>query len=104
MNGVIDGYIKFMEYSGNQRTVENGELVMGNYSKQFTNYFSLPSSSLHALAEKDLNRVRDLSDKFERPEVRIAVRLIVINGLLNAPPDRSNGFQRRNIQSARIVY
>ncbi len=104
LNGVIDGYIKFMEYSNDQRTVENGELVMGNHSKQFTNYFSLPSKSLYALAEKDFNRVRDLADKFERPEVRIAVRLMIVRGLLNSNQSSDLLIQANPSSTARILY
>lgn len=91
LNGVIDGYIKFMEYSGNQRMVENGELVINSNSRQFTNYLSLTSDASRSLAEKDFNRLKDLSDKFERPEVRIAIRLMIARGLLNS---NQNNFQR----------
>lgn len=92
LNGVIDGYIKFMEYSANQRSVENGELVINNNSGQFTNYISLSPSALQTLAEKDFNRLRDVSDKFERPEVRIATRLIFARALLNPNQKKSITF------------
>ncbi|MGI8544972.1 MAG: hypothetical protein ACR2MD_16045 [Aridibacter sp.] len=84
LNGVIDGYIKYMEYSDNQRMVENGELVINSNSRQFTNYLSLTPGASRSLAEKDFNRLKDLSDKFERPEVRIAIRLMIARALLNS--------------------
>jgi hypothetical protein len=82
LNGVINGYIKFMEYSGNGRVVENNELVMGSYSRQFTNYLRFSPASLKNLADADFQRVKDLSDKFERPEVRIESRLLIAKTLL----------------------
>jgi hypothetical protein len=89
LNGVIDGYLKFMEYSDNKRVVENGELVMNNSSRQFTNYFNLSSTALQSLAGADFNRVRDLSDKFERPEIRVATRLIIARSLLKTGPQNN---------------
>lgn len=89
LNGVINGYIKFMEYSGNGRVVENNELIMGSYSRQFTNYLKLSPTSLKNLAGADFQRVKDLSDKFERAEVRIESRLLIARTLLGAtkPPE-----------------
>jgi hypothetical protein len=92
LNGVINGYIKFMEYSDNKRVVENGELVMNNYSRQFTSYFNLSPTSLKSLVNQDFNRVKDLSDKFERQEVRVATRIIIAKSLL-----RANGGNSVNI-------
>ncbi len=98
LNGVIDGYIKYMEYSNNQRVVENGELVMNNYSRQFTNYFNLSSNSLKNLAANDFNRIKDLSDKFERPEVRIATRLIIAKSLLRSNQGNSITFSSGSVR------
>lgn len=89
LNGVINGYTKFMEFSGNGRVVENNELVMSSYSRQFTNYLRFSPESMKSLAEADFRRLKDLSDKFERPEVRIETRLLIAKALLTATLPRN---------------
>lgn len=84
LNDVINGYIKYMEFSGNGRVIENNELLMNSRNRQFTNYLRISSIAMKSLAESDYNRLKDLTDKFERPEIRIELRLLLAKGLLSA--------------------
>ncbi|REJ79186.1 MAG: hypothetical protein DWQ47_00120 [Acidobacteria bacterium] len=84
LNGVIDGYVRFAEYSGNGRSVENGEMLMNRYARQFTGYFNFPETVVLGLAAEDVERLADLSDRFDRPEVRAHTRLSLIESLLKA--------------------
>ncbi len=90
LNGVINGYIKFMEFSGNGRIVENDELLMNRRSRQFTNYLNFSPGALKSLAESDYTRLKALTDKFERPEIRIDTRLLIAKGLLNIASPRES--------------
>ena len=83
LNEVIDGYVKFGEFNGNGRIIENGELLLTRYSRQFTSYISLPGKTLEKLAETDFARVKNLADKFNRPEIRVEIRLQIAGALLN---------------------
>lgn len=91
LNEVINGYIKFMEYSGNGRVVENSELLMNRRSRQFTNYLNFSPNSLRSLADEDYVRLKELTDKFERPEVRIEARLLIAKGLISLSSNGKNG-------------
>jgi hypothetical protein len=82
LNGVINGYIRYMEFNGSGRIVENNELIMNNRSRQFTNYFRFTPPALKSLAAADYARLRNLSDKFERAEIRIETRLLIAEALL----------------------
>lgn len=82
LNGVIDGYVRFAEFSSNGRSVENGELIMNRNSRQFLSYFNLPDNVISALADHDAERLADLADQFDRPEIRIEMKLVLAEALL----------------------
>jgi hypothetical protein len=100
LNSVINGYIKFMEFSGNSRVVENDELIMNSRSRQFTSYIRFSPQALKVLAESDYNRLKDLSDKFERPEIRVETRLLIAKALLNATVPKD---QKRNLVKGNLI-
>ena len=56
LNDVIESYIKFSEYSSNRSVVDNGELLVNRYSRQFTNYFIFSPNAYKELAEADFER------------------------------------------------
>ena len=83
LNDVIEGFIKVGEFSGNGRMVENGEMVMSGASRQFTSFLTIGGNGLQELAEADLKRLKNLGDKFARPEFRVETRLTIAQSLLN---------------------
>ncbi len=99
LNGVINGYIKFMEFSGNRRILENGELIMNSRSQQFTRYLNLYPQTLRNLAENDYSRLKDLTDKFERPEIRVETRLLIAKALLNATVTQEEKKNKEKIET-----
>ena len=84
LNSVVNGYIKYMEFTGSRSIVENNELIINNRTRQFTNYLKLMPKSLKKLAESDYGRLKGLTDSFERMEIRIETRLLIAKSLLNA--------------------
>ena len=84
LNSIIESYVRYMEFSGNRRAVDANELMMNNYGSQFINYLKFSPNSLKSLAASDFARTKDLADKFNRPEVRIKVRLLMANAILRA--------------------
>lgn len=84
LNSVIEGYVRFAEYSGNGRTVAKGELLMNQYARQFTRYFEFPKNVVIGLASANSGRLVDLADRFDRPEVRAETRLMIAESLLKA--------------------
>ncbi len=96
LNGVINAYVSYMEFTGNGRIVENDELVMNSRNRQFTNYFKFSTETLKKLAESDYARLRSLSDKFERPEIRIEARLLIAEALLKVGNQKTSD---RNVKT-----
>lgn len=84
LNGVIESYATYNEFIDNGNVVEDGEILIQNYGKQFTNFFSFSPATIKKLAETDAQRLRNLPDKFNRTELRIEARLNLANSLLRA--------------------
>ncbi len=84
LNGVIDGYVRFAEYSGNGRGVENGELVLNRSARQFTRFYEFQPDIIKSLAASDSRRLTDISNRFDRPEVRAETKLLLIASMLKA--------------------
>ncbi len=83
LNDIIESFVKVGEFSGNSRMVENGEMIMSGASRQFTSYLAINGNNLQDLASADLKRLKNLGDKFSRPEFRIETRLTIAQMLLN---------------------
>ena len=49
-------------------------------------FSSLSSSDIRTLAQVDFNRTREMFDKFQRPEIRIAAYLLMSGSILEPPP------------------
>ncbi|MEZ5424924.1 MAG: hypothetical protein R2747_01545 [Pyrinomonadaceae bacterium] len=90
LNDVIESYIRFSEFSGNRRIIEDGELIVSSYGRQFTRYFSFSSQTYKSLAEADFDRLKSLGDRFSRPELRIETRLQIAGSLLAASKQTLN--------------
>lgn len=84
LNGVIESYATYNEYLSNGNTVEDGEILIQNYGKQFTNFFIFSPATIKKLAETDAQRLKNLPDKFNRAELRIDARLNLASSLLRA--------------------
>lgn len=97
LNEVIEAYIIYNRYHGSGRVVENDEMIFNGRTRQFTNHFKVSSSAIRDLAAADYERLKNLSDKFGRPEMRVAMRLVIAEGLLRAgtlkiaPADKQAG-------------
>jgi hypothetical protein len=94
LNDVIEGFVKVNEFSGNSRMVENGEMIMSRASQQFTGFLFISGSNLQHLAEADLARLKNLGDKFARPEFRVEIRLLIAQTLLNPAAVQQNQNRR----------
>lgn len=90
LNGVIESYIKYSQYQSNRTITENGELLLNNSTRQFTNYLAFSPNIYKALAENDFNRTKNLADKFNRLELRVDARLKIAGGLLRASQQMQN--------------
>lgn len=78
----INAGVKLTEFHTAGSSSEN-ELLFGSISRQYL--FSVPNGAdlIKKLAHADIERTVSLTDKFQRPEIRIFVRLRVLEALLD---------------------
>lgn len=81
LNGVINAYINYNIYTGNERVFKNGELVIKSNIGNSLPFFNISIFSLKKLAEADFKRTENIADKFDRPELRIESRLRIAKAL-----------------------
>lgn len=87
LNDTISAFVKvgeFMDVSGSM--VQNGEVQLGMFggrlSKNLMGTLNNYEKILFNLAEKDFDRTRDLANKFERPEVQIMAKMLILRSIL----------------------
>ncbi|MGI8544974.1 MAG: hypothetical protein ACR2MD_16055 [Aridibacter sp.] len=87
LNDTISAFVKvgeFIDVSGSM--VQNGEVQLGMFggrlSKDLMGTLNNYEKILFNLAEKDFDRTRDLANKFERPEVQIMAKMLILRSIL----------------------
>ncbi len=83
MNEYISSGIKMDEFFGGG-SVEAEELLFNTMNKQVLMYIPNSSDLMKNLARADFERAVGLADKFERPEIRLFIRLRIAQSLLDA--------------------
>lgn len=79
---VLDGFIN------TQGAFIDDELLLRSDGGVVNSVFFKCAAELVSLARTDLDRARDLADKFERPEAALAARMLLAQGIL-LPPHRA---------------
>lgn len=97
LNGVVDAYVRYMEFSTNWRVVEDGEMRMTGYSRQFTGYARVSDRTARMLVAEDLERFSRLPNLFDRPELATELRLILAASLLKKAASSSSGRRARQV-------
>ncbi len=83
MNEYISSGIRIDEFYGGG-SVEAEELLFNTMNKQVLMYVPNSSELIKNLARADFERTVGLADKFERPEIRLFIRLRIAQSLLDA--------------------
>ena len=95
LNGIVSSFVDFNRYAGNQRIIDNDEIVINNNVAKSLSYFSLSNDSIKRLAEADFDRLKNVFEKLNRPELRIETRLRIAKALVNS--DDTSSFIRMEI-------
>jgi hypothetical protein len=92
LNSALEDYIKVRIFSGTDLDfIENGEINMfaakqdGEFSKTVFQNLADNEQTIRNLADVDFLRAKNLADKFNRPELKIEMKLLIINNLLEQP-------------------
>jgi hypothetical protein len=87
LNDTISAFVKvgeFIDVSGSM--IQNGEVQLGMFggrlAKDFMKTLNNSDKVLLNLAQVDFNRAADLANKFERPEVQIMAKMLILRSIL----------------------
>jgi hypothetical protein len=88
-NDVIDAAVKIAEFMDtNEEILVEGELQLGGFGasgsmiKGLTNTLAGFDTTLQLLSKADFQKTRDLTNRFNRPEVRIFAKMLVLRAVL----------------------
>jgi truncated hemoglobin YjbI len=104
LNDVLDAFIKvirFIEMENNE-ILENGELKMyesgpsGGFANSMLQTLQAKEETLNNLAKSDFSRTKDLANKFNRPEIQIELKLLIIKSVLGKTSEESNRYGMYN--------
>lgn len=96
-NEYINSGVKMDEFNNTGETKAN-ELLFGSMNKQFQFYIPNSFELLKNLGHADLERAVGLADRFERPEIRLFVRLRIAQALLDAEASKNEAIISRQIE------
>lgn len=88
LNDTIGAFIKVAEFiDASGEIMEEGEVQVSGFSgggitRELTGAMMMSSPTLKNLAEADFNRTRALTNKFDRTEVRILTKMLVLRAVL----------------------
>ena len=97
LDELIPSAIALAEFVGEDEMVENDELHMGMLSLMLGGERLLPAELMATpkiLARADFARLRNLAERFQRPEARTLARLIVVMSVLEERRRPGNGCSR----------
>ncbi len=98
LNDIISAFVKVGEFNpGINSSVEDGELLMTN-NQYGSRFFSVPNETLKKLAETDFNRLKMLTDKFERTEMRAETKFIIVRSIIGKKPNVATISNEKNPQ------
>lgn len=96
LNDTVSAFIKVAEFiDTNNEIMEDGEVQVsgfggGGITRELLSGLSVSNETLKNLAEADFTRTRNLTNKFDRTEVRILAKMLVIRALLGDANKKSS--------------
>ncbi len=88
LNETVSAFVKvaaFMDVSG--EIIENGEVQVGTFGggmiKQVSGNLGQTNESLKLLADADFARTKNLTNRFERTELRVLARLLILRAVFS---------------------
>lgn len=88
LNDTISAFIKVAEFiDANGEIMEDGEVQVsgfggGGIARELSGAMMMSGSTLKNLAEADFTRTRNLTNRFDRTEVRILAKMLVLRAML----------------------
>jgi hypothetical protein len=88
LNDVISGTVKVAEFIDTAgEIVDDGEVQVGAFGgsmvRELTGNLGMVNGTLRSLAKADIVKTKALTNSFDRPEVRVLAKMLVLRALMN---------------------
>ncbi|MGH9819293.1 MAG: hypothetical protein ACRD43_03915, partial [Pyrinomonadaceae bacterium] len=99
-NDTLAAFVKIGEFiDANEEMIQDGEVQVGAFGgsmiRGMTSELGMADSTIRILAKADFDKTKDLTNRFDRPEIRILAKMMVLRAVLGDkdPPkiDSSDG-------------
>ena len=89
VNGLIDAFVRVAEFIDvGEQMIVDGEFQLGGFGggmiRQISQMSRMADGTLGALAEADPQKLRTAASRFDRPEVRVLAKILVLRQLTKA--------------------
>jgi hypothetical protein len=106
-NDTIAAFIKVGEFIDfNEEMISDGELQVGAFGgsmvRGLTSELGVADASVQLLAKADFGKTRDLTNRFERPEVRILAKMMVLRAVLG--PKQKDAADKQPKPDDDVIY
>ncbi len=82
-NEIINAAALLAKYDKRNTSFQNGEMVLARGLPRIGNNVFRYGKELNLLAKSDIDRLRNMADRFDRPDVRVLLRLYVVQAFFN---------------------
>jgi hypothetical protein len=98
LNDILDSFIKVSHFieTENDEILENGEIKMhepgpiGDFAKTMLRNLQRKEETLKNLAKSDFLRTKNLANKFNRPEIQIELKILIIKSVFGKTDEDPN--------------
>ncbi len=93
-NDTLAAFIKVGEFIDvTEEMIQDGEVQVGAFGGQMvrglTRELGLADSTIQILAQADFGKTKNLTNRFERPEIRVLAKMMVLRAILNPKAPQS---------------
>ena len=95
-NGTIDAFVRVGEFIDvAEEMVVDGEVQLGAFGgsmvRGLTGELGMADGTIRMLALQDFAKTKNLTNRFDRTEVRVLAKMMVIRAVLNDKPEKAKG-------------
>jgi hypothetical protein len=101
-NDTLAAFVKVGEFiDTNEEMIQDGEIQVGAFGGSMVNGLTrelgMADSTIRILAKTDFEKTKDLTNRFERPEIRILAKMMVLRSILgdNKSPTQGGDIEIR---------
>jgi hypothetical protein len=104
LNDTLAAFVKVGEFIDvNGEIIEDGEVQLGSFgggmTRQILSGLGASDSVVRNLAVADFDRMKRITNRFERPEVRVLAKMLVLRAVLGSLKEEKMGSDKKEMDA-----